>query len=184
MKPILLALANGVLAFALTTIAFRFSNALRSAKTMLKVYLLVTIVLFVSILATPPDLGFLFPDMVTPSTVVDAAFALFLYTSGFFGGLLQLYNLAERGFSLRILIDAVALQSDMTSVEQVCRGYSAGKGIEWMYDKRIDGMLSAGLVRLEGQRLELTDRGMRAAAVFGALREFTRQPAMAPGRDI
>jgi hypothetical protein len=184
MKAILLALVAGLLVFAVVTAVFRLSGAYRTAKTLLLIFLAVAPCLAGLVLLTPADLGFLGAKLVNPSIAVDLGFALFLYTAGFFGGLLQLYNLADRGFSLRILIDALELQSGSTSLDRVMSGYSAGKGIVWMYDKRIDGMTSTGLVTLEANEMKLTGKGWRAAWVFGRLREFTRQPSMAPGSDV
>jgi hypothetical protein len=183
-KAILLALLAGLLVLVISTVMFRVSSANRSAKTMLLVFLVIAPVLAGLVLLTPADLGFLPATLVNPLTIVDLGFALFLYTAGFFGGLLQLYNLADRGFSLRILIDAIELQSGCTSLDQVMSGYSAGKGIAWMYEKRIDGMTATGLIRLEAGNMELTGKGWRVARAFGWLRDFTRQPSMAPGQDV
>jgi hypothetical protein len=184
MKAILLALIAGLSLLVVSTVAFRVSSEGRSAKTMLLVFLAVAPVLTGLVLLTPADLGFLPVTVVNPLTVVDLGFTLFLYTAGFFGGVLQLYNLADRGFSLRILIDALELQSGCTSLDQVMSGYSAGKGVAWMYGKRIDGMTATGLIQLETGNMELTEKGWRVARGFGWLRDFTRQPSMAPGQDL
>jgi hypothetical protein len=125
-------------------------------------------------LATPPDLGFLPARLITPVASVDLAFAAYLYSAGFFGGILQLYNLADRGFSLRILIDILESRHGAMEVDGIMTGYSAGRGIAWMYDKRIEGMVSTGLVSVDGARLILTDKGKRAADVFSCLRRFAR----------
>jgi hypothetical protein len=182
MKAILLALIAGLSVLAISTLIFRLTRT--SAKTMLMVFVAVTPVLIAAVLLTPADLGVLPDRLSSPSMLVDLGFALFLYSAGFFGGLLQLYNLADRGFSLRILIDALELQSEYTNLDQVMPGYSAGKGISWMYDKRIAGMTSTGLARIEGNSIILTEKGWRAARVFAWLRGFTRQPSMAPGHDL
>ena len=184
MKAILLALIAGLSVLAISTLIFRLSRTRTSAKTMLMVFVPVTPVLIAAVLLTPADLGVLPDRLSSPSMLVDLGFALFLYSAGFFGGLLQLYNLADRGFSLRILIDALGLQSEYTNLDQVMPGYSAGKGISWMYDKRIAGMTSTGLARIEGNSIILTEKGWRAARVFAWLRGFTRQPSMAPGHDL
>jgi hypothetical protein len=184
MKAILLALVAGLSVLAISTAIFRLSPARTSAKTLFVVFVAVLPILAALVLLTPVDLGVLPNGLSNPLTIVDLGFALFLYISGFFGGLLQLYNLADRGFSLRILIDALELQSGSTSLDQVMPGYSAGKGISWMYEKRIEGMTSTGLARIEAGRIVLTDKGWRAARLFAWLRDFTRQPPMAPGHDL
>jgi hypothetical protein len=184
MKAILLALTAGLSVLAISTLIFRFSRTRTSAKTMLIVFVAVTPVLIALVLLTPADLGVLPDGLSSPLMLVDLGFALFLYTGGFFGGLLQLYNLADRGFSLRIMIDALELQSECTSLDQVMSGYSAGKGISWMYEKRIAGMTLTGLSRIEGDSIALTEKGWRAARAFAWLRDFTRQPPMVPGDDL
>jgi hypothetical protein len=184
MKAILLALLAGLSVLVISTMVFRLSSARTSAKTMLMVFVAVAPVLAALVLLTPANLGILPAGLSNPWMSVDLGFALFLYTSGFFGGLLQLYNLADRGFSLRILIDALELQLGRTSLDQVMPGYSAGKGISWMYEKRIAGMTSAGLARIEEDRIILTQQGWRAARLFAWLRDFSRQPPMAPGHDL
>jgi hypothetical protein len=105
---------------------------------------------------------------------VDLAFAVFLYSVGFFGGILQLYNLADRGFSLRILIDILEAPSQSLSLDDVMRSYSAGRGIDWMYAKRLEDMQSAGLAKVEGECLVLTPKGQRVAKLFTWLQEFAR----------
>jgi hypothetical protein len=97
---------------------------------------------------------------------------LFLYTAGFFGGVLQLYNLADRGFSLRILIDILHAPSGAMRLDDVMSGYGGGRGIAWMYRKRIDGMIATGLVVADASRLLLTARGRRAAHLLSLLQDF------------
>lgn len=121
-------------------------------------------------LVTPEDLFFLSSQFVNPHPTFDLGFAIFLYAAGFFGGLLQLYNLAERGFSLRILMDAAEARCERVTVARVMSDYSAGKGIGWMYQKRINDMVRAGLVTQHGERIDATARGARVAAVFAWVR--------------
>jgi hypothetical protein len=123
-------------------------------------------------LLTPPDLGFLPAGLVMPITWVDIAFAVFLYSVGFFGGILQLYNLADRGFSLRILIDILEAPPQAMRLDDVMQGYGAGRGIAWMYAKRLEHMQSAGLAKVEAESVVLTPKGRRVAKVFTWLREF------------
>src|SRR5262249_52460846 len=112
--------------------------------------------------------------LVIPIAWIDVAFAVFLYSVGFFGGILQLYNLADRGFSLRILIDILEAPSQVMSLDDVMQGYSAGRGIAWMYDKRLEDMQSAGLVKVDGDSLVLTPKGQHVARLFTWLQEFAR----------
>lgn len=141
---------------------------------MTKVFLL-SVPLFVGAhLATPRNLGFLPEIFIEPLFWTDLGFGLIVYIAGFFGGVLQLYNLADRGFSLRILIDIEESQGGALDIRGVAERYSAGKGIGWMYQKRIDGMIETGLLYTNGENAVLTDRGRRLAMIFGTLRGILR----------
>jgi hypothetical protein len=173
MKAILLALAAGILLLGLGTWRLRVEGA-RGAATLLTVFLAVLPVLVLAHVLTPA--GFwLFPvDLQIQPAAVSLAFALFLYAAGFFGGILQLYNLAERGFSLRILIDILHAPKGAMTLDEVMTGYSDGRSIAWMYGKRIDGMRTTGLVIGNKERLVLTERGRRIARLFAWLQRSAR----------
>jgi hypothetical protein len=139
---------------------------------LLESFFIVLPLLVVSHLLTPSDLWILAPQLRIRPPALDLAFALFLYAAGFFGGILQLYNLAERGFSLRILIDVLHSPAGTMTLDQVMKHYGAGRGIAWMYDKRVADMAATGLVFLGNARLTLTRRGRRVAALFSWLQRF------------
>jgi hypothetical protein len=121
----------------------------------------------------PDDLGFLPALLLTEPRWLDFAATLFFFSAAFFGGVLQLYNLADRGFSLRILIDA--MESPATGdVDRLMANYSRGQGISWMYRKRMEGLLAGGLIERSNASIVLTAKGARAAALFSALRDFLR----------
>jgi len=174
MKAILLALAAGALLLAVATWRLRRVPDGKGAAKLLTVFLIILPVLAVTHVITPPDLGFLPATLQIPLPAIDFAFCLFLYTAGFFGGALQLYNLAERGFSLRILIDILHAPLGTMTLDDVMEGYGAGRGITWMYGKRIDGMRAAGLAVAAGDRMVLTERGRRVARLFSRLQNFAR----------
>jgi hypothetical protein len=46
-----------------------------------------------------------------------------------------------------------------------------------MYQKRIDDMTRNGLITIDDEVVTLTDRGARAARMFGLLRDFLRVDA-------
>jgi hypothetical protein len=146
----------------------------RRARLMLIAFMSLLPVLLAIHFLTPPDLGFLSAELVMPIAWVDIVFSVFLYSVGFFGGILQLYNLADRGLSLRILIDILEAPSRALRLDDVMQGYSAGRGIAWMYAKRVDDMQSAGLARVEGECLVLTLKGRRVAKLFAWFQEFAR----------
>lgn len=174
MKAILLALAAGALLFAIGTWRLRRAPSGRGAATWLLTFLAILPVLAVTHRLTPPDLSVLPYAFQIPIPIIDFGFCLFLYTAGFFGGILQLYNLAERGFSLRILIDILHASQGRMTLDEVMKYYSAGRGIAWMYSKRVEGMIAAGLVVENAGQLVLTDRGHRAARLFSWLQDVAR----------
>jgi hypothetical protein len=174
MKAILLAALVELLLFACVSACLRLGITQRRARLMLIAFLSLLPVLLAVHVLSPPNLGFLGAELVMPVAWVDVAFAAFLYSVGFFGGILQLYNLADRGFSLRILIDILEAPSHAMSVEDVMDRYSAGRGIAWMYAKRLEDMQSAGLAKVEGASLILTAKGQHVAKIFTWLQEFAR----------
>src|SRR5262245_27950289 len=105
---------------------------------------------------------------------LDFSLMLFFLTAAFFGGVLQLYNLADRGFSLRILIDIEETDSHPIDADWLIANYGGGKGLIWMYGKRIEGLLATKLVDRKVEVIELTSKGERAADVFLAVRRFLR----------
>jgi hypothetical protein len=135
---------------------------------------LATVPIFVAVhLLSPPDLGVLPPALAEPHDSASLVFGLLVYTAGFFGGVLQIYNLAERGFSLRILID-IDENGGPVTVDEIRKAYSRGSGLEWMYDKRIRDLLDHGLIALDGATVRVTKRGERVGAVFARLRTMLR----------
>lgn len=174
MKAVLLALAAGAVLFAVATWRLRDAPDGKGAAKLLTAFLIILPVLVVTYLIAPRDLRILPAMLQIPIPAIDFAFCLFLYIAGFFGGVLQLYNLAERGFSLRIMVDILHAPSGTMTLDEVMEGYGAGRGIAWMYGKRIDGMCAAGLVVAAGDRIVLTERGRRVARLFSRLQDFAR----------
>jgi hypothetical protein len=179
MKAILLAALAELVLFACVSAFLRLDITKRRAGSMLIAFLCLLPVLLMAHLLTPPDLGFLSAKLMMPVAWVDIAFAVFLYSVGFFGGILQLYNLADRGFSLRILIDILEAPSQSLRLDEVMQGYSGGRGIAWMYAKRLEDMQRAGLAKIEGGSLILTPKGCRVAKLFTCLQEFARTAPIA-----
>jgi hypothetical protein len=159
---------------AVMTLLFRCCRIRARAAAMTRLYV-VTLPGFVALhLLTPADLGFLPEDLTEPLPSVDLGFALLLWTAAFFGGILQLYNLADRGFSLRIIMDIEGGEGGSMSLDDVLAGYSAGRGISWMYQKRLDDLVQHRLARIEGGWIRNRRKGRRLAHLFGWLRCFLR----------
>ena len=112
----------------------------------------------------------------------EPARTLFLYSAGFFGGLLQLYNLSDRGLSLRMLIDILESPRGGMTTGDVAANYGAGCGIAWMYGKRLEGIAYAGLAEMHEKKMVLTARGRKLARLFAFLQNFARVDA--PGASL
>jgi hypothetical protein len=173
MKAIILATAMTIVLLAVVTIALRFYQTAQRAKQMTLIYFGCVILLVLAWFTTSFNLGFLAPSLLIEPGWLDFSLMLFFFTAAFFGGALQLYNLADRGFSLRILID-VEQTTQAINADWLVANYGGGKGLTWMYGKRIEGLLETKLVDRKAEMLELTSKGERAADVFLAVRRFLR----------
>lgn len=174
MKEIILAAFAGLLLCAVATAIFRTGRVEQRAGMLLRIFLVCLCALVAGYLLTPDDLHFLSRDAIAPSRPIGLLFCCFLYTAGFFGGVLQIYNLADRGLSLRMLIDISTSKDGVMTPREMTTAYADGKGLVWMYDKRIDGILATGLARRNGDLIAITDKGTRFARLFAALKGFTR----------
>jgi hypothetical protein len=162
MKPIIIAVVTELICFVLVTIQFRFFPTQHRAKAMLLIFfLLLPLVIILNIIMHS-----------NLNVWIDVAFSLLVYSAGFFGGILQLYNLADRGFSLRILIDIYEQPSGAMRLDDIMIGYSGGQGISWMYSKRIEGMVLQGLVEMRDGFIVNTDKGKKIAMIFCRLRSL------------
>lgn len=174
MKGLVLAAAASLTCVLAVTVLFRAVTVSRRAAAMLYVFL-ATVPLYIAAYAwTPADLGWLPAGLVERQAFLCGAFGLFVHAALFFGGWLQVYNLAERGFSLRVLIDIdESPEGALTAAEEESR-YGGGRGLRWMFDKRVEGLVSSALVAPRAGRLVATDKGARVARLFGGLRAFLR----------
>lgn len=174
MKALILATGMALVFLMATTALFQCWTVKRRAAAMTGLYLLSLPPFVAAFFLIPPNLGFL-PDLfVENSLSVDLAFGLLLWTAAFFGGILQLYNLADRGFSLRIVMDIDNSETGSMSADQIFASYSAGKGIGWMYQKRLDDLVTHRLARIENGWIGNRRKGRRMALVFRRLRCFLR----------
>jgi hypothetical protein len=170
MKAIILATAATGLTIILAVLVFRTARIERRAFALLLIYIAVLCGLVGFSLSTPEDLWFLPADFIAKPRWLDLLAASFFYSAAFFGGILQLYNLADRGLSLRILIDVVEHGKQGATMPELFEGYSGGRGMTWMYDKRLDGMIRSGLAVVDEKDLQLTRRGEKTAVIYSWVR--------------
>jgi len=174
MKAIILATATTIVLLVVVTIAFRFHQTAQRARQMTLIYLGCIILSALTWFATSVDLGFLPGSLLIQPNWLDFSLMLFFFTAAFFGGALQLYNLADRGFSLHILIDVEGTDSHAVDADWLVANYGGGKGLTWMYGKRIEGLLETKLVDRKAETIELTSKGERTADLLLAVRRFLR----------
>jgi hypothetical protein len=175
MKAICLAAAMAVVLLLAVTFVFRQWPAVQRARQMLLVYVASLVVLVAVWSVTPGDLGILPDLLLTEPSWLDLAAMVFFFSAAFFGGALQLYNLADRGFSLRILIDIMETPGAAAGVDRIVMQYGGGSGLAWMYRKRIEGLLGGQFIHLADGYCRLTARGNRLAGFFLFVRTFLRQ---------
>jgi len=82
-------------------------------------------------------------------------------TVGFFClGYMQLFSLTCRGFSLRILVDFV--EKGAMDMPRIIDGYGDGRGLDWMFEKRIASLEAFRLLEHRGDGLHVLPRGALA----------------------
>jgi hypothetical protein len=174
MKAIIFAAAMTIVLLVVISMTLRFHQTEQRARQMTLIYFGCVILSVLMWFTTSVDLGFLARSLLIEPAWLDFSLMLFFLTAAFFGGVLQLYNLADRGFSLRILIDVEETDSHPIDADWLIANYGGGKGLIWMYGKRIAGLLETKLVDRKAEVIELTPKGERAADVFLAARRFLR----------
>ena len=173
MKGLLLALAASAALGAVITVLLRVARPEWRVRTLLRTFV-ASLPVFVAVyLLTPADLWILPPRLVD-GRAVGVVYGLAVYAALFLGGWLQLYNLAERGSSLRMLIDVE--EHGALTADALVRAYGGGAGMDWMVAKRLDGLVGEGFAEMSGGRLVLTSRGRRAAGIFGWAHARLRLP--------
>ncbi len=176
MKGLVLAAAGSLALAAAITVLLRVARPAWRVRALLRTFAASLPPFAALYLLTPDDLWVLPPRLVD-GRLVGLAYGALVYAALFFGGWLQLYNLAERGCSLRILIDVDEHPARAVTPDDVRRGYGGGRGMDWVVAKRLDGLVDEGFAEARGGRLVPTARGRRAAAVFAAARAALRLPA-------
>ena len=174
-KSLLLAVGFTLAYLIVVSVLFRFFTIQKRARAMTLLFIFMMPALTVLYMMTPADLGFLPALLTEPIFLVDYFFCMFLCAAAYGGGILQLYNLADRGFSLRIVID-VSRHADGLTVDQIFSAYSDGKGLPWMYDKRIQNLLENQMCTIQRGQLQNLPSGTRLAKLFGRLRAFLHLP--------
>lgn len=177
MKAICLATVMTVVLTCLITLLLRAFPSEHRARRILVAYFFCLAALIIAWSQTPADIWIFEPSLLTEPPLLDLTLALFFFSAAFFGGVLQLYNLADRGFSLRVLIDLAERAEGGGTAEALAAGYSAGRGIRWMYDKRMRGLADGGFITRNDGMVSLTPKGRFVGTTFDEIRGFLRLDA-------
>ncbi len=97
-----------------------------------------------------------------PEIVVGCSLA------GFFSlGYLQVYSLAYRGFSLRIVMEV--FRNGSLNIAECAARYNKGLGVDWLIEDRLAGLVALRLIRREGNVIALRSPFARLAGKAGGL---------------
>ncbi len=177
MKAIVLASTMAVVMMLVQAMALRLGQPAHRARQMTTIFVGAWIALSALWFATPDDLWIIPGWLLTEPRWIDLAATQFYFSAAFFGGSLQLYNLSERGLSLRLLIDMVERPEPAWTADRVVRDYSRGQGLRWMYGKRLSDMIVLDLLSVRDDVVMLTERGHRFATLFLNLRRLFKLEA-------
>ena len=101
------------------------------------------------------------PRPVTAMDVVVGAMILVTGTLAY----LEAWALLSRGYTLGLLLTLLRAEKPLTDTELSSR-YRGGNGLAWIMGHRMGGLVGAGLVRREGDRLTLAPRGVLVASMY------------------
>jgi hypothetical protein len=80
---------------------------------------------------------------------------------------LEIWALLSRGYTIGLLLTLFHYQRPVTDAE-LATGYRHGEGLGWIMRHRIGGLISARLVRRQGDRIVLTPGGAIVAMLYRA----------------
>lgn len=83
--------------------------------------------------------------------IIDSLFVL----GFFFIGYIEFYSLIRRGYSLKILCELYSRNVPMTA-EEIAVSYSGNMGLDWFLKKRLSGLVKLGLIRIDGDKVQLS----------------------------
>ena len=69
---------------------------------------------------------------------------------------MEFFSMVARGFSMRLITDIQ--NHKKLSSEDIMNEYSNGKGIEWLLDKRIKGILDLGFIEEKDDTFKLSSK--------------------------
>lgn len=98
--------------------------------------------------------------MIWIAIIQGISFIQFIYVLSWFGfwvlGYMEFFSMLCRGFSLTILCD---LYPDLLkSVDDIAKYYGDGKGADWLFQKRMQGLIASKMIIQSGERLKLGSR--------------------------
>lgn len=69
---------------------------------------------------------------------------------------MEIFSMICRGFSLRIVIDI--LKKGQLDLDEVLTGYADGKGVDWIIEKRLQGLHDIGFIEMDQEKITLKSK--------------------------
>ena len=86
-------------------------------------------------------------------------------------GYLELNSLLNRGYSMSILLQIVSSERPLT-IEEMGRAYGGERGLNWLMEKRLQGLVDLGFAKKDEGDLVLSPRGKKLAHVLSRMIGF------------
>jgi hypothetical protein len=106
------------------------------------------------------------PPAMPASSAADIATSLMIL-AGALLVYLEAWGLLSRGYTLGLLLTLFRAKNPMTDAE-LAANYRQGEGVGWIMRHRLGGLMSARLVRRQGDRIVLTPAGATIGILYRA----------------
>ncbi len=157
---------------AVSILLFHLRPVQRRFRTLCTVFAVGAVGFTVSYLQMSPAVFGLPPNRTEPWTEFLNGF--YLYSFWFFGVFVQLYSLADRGFSLTMLTDLLSEGSVIRTRQEIKAGYASGKGTAYVKHKRMAQIIHGGFIRREQDGYRDTRLGRRVGRFLLTLQQLYR----------
>ncbi len=110
---------------------------------------LITLISWLSTLILTKTIFFSNAEIITTNIFIIIC-ALLVY--------LEIWGLLSRGYTIGLLLTFYKIQKPLNE-QELADSYRGGQGLAWLIDHRFRGLITAGLLRREGDYFALTKKG-------------------------
>jgi hypothetical protein len=111
--------------------------------------------------------GVIFASAIRPSNLAELLLCLMIF-GGATLAYLQLWALLTTGYTIAILLTLLRADRPL-SEDDISSAYRSGYGLQWVMHRRVGGLIHAGLVKKNDDRLALTNgTGSAVARLYRA----------------